>query len=45
MGLHLNGDLGLDPNHKPYAVLNRALFRKSFQKPFEKPNPLSFRLL
>jgi len=42
VGLPLNGDLGLDPNHKPYAALNRALFERSLQKWFKRPNRSSF---
>jgi len=30
----LNSDLGLDRNLKPYAALNRASLRKSFEKPY-----------
>jgi hypothetical protein len=39
LNLNLNFYLNLSP------LLFHALFAKSFQKPFETPNPLSFRLL
>jgi hypothetical protein len=38
-------DLNLDLNLAPYPTLNRALFRRIFQKPFRKLNPSSFRSL
>jgi len=37
----LNLNLNLDLSRAPYPTLNRALFRKSLQKPFPKPNQLS----
>jgi hypothetical protein len=39
----LNLDLNLDLDLASYPAPNRALFRKSLQEPFRKPNPSSLR--